>query len=362
MTIAIKYGALVDEPLVDDNGTLAIHGGAGAIVERLLKIFPGACLVGFEQEHCTDVEIKRLVDLDAENDLVINLDVMDSVGVFQTLHRRGAEPLIMNLQWLPPRHYHHRVNFAAMGLSYALFPTLCSGERTATEVAEVAHRWAIAPLANEAKIAWFQPGIRDDLLQPRKPAELPVVLYPTIHVSADKQPKVFMSIMSRVAANVPLQMEAHLGPRDLVTLQAVKMSSPRWAKVGPLSAERDTYWESLAHVTAFLSTSQQEAYGLEYLEALLAGAVGVLPKAPWATALLPPEYPYLYDSEREAAEMLEQILRDPPAAQAKLDACADGSITQWILSHHARATGNDAIVQQIESWFPNQALTQSVKQ
>lgn len=352
MTIAIKYGALVDEQIVDESGALAISGGAGALVSRLLKIFPGACLVGFEDAHGRDFEIRRLVSLDASKDLVINLDVMDSVGVFQVLHRHGAEPLIMNLQWLPPRHYHHRVNFAAMGISYALFPTLCSGERTATEVAEVAHRWAIAPLANQARIAWFQPGIRDDLLAPRIETDLPVVLYPSIHVSPDKQPKTFMSVLNKVAANVPLQMEAHLGPRDLVTLQAMKMSSPRWSKVGPLSAERETYWESLAHVTAFLSTSQEEAYGLEYLEALLAGAIGVFPKLPWATALLPAGYPFLYDSEVQAAQMLEQVLRDPAVARAALDDSAGGSIKQWILGHHARATGNDAIVRQIESWFP----------
>ncbi|SER54708.1 hypothetical protein SAMN05443377_10295 [Propionibacterium cyclohexanicum] len=355
MTIAIKYGALVDEPIVDEFGELAIAGGAGALVSRLLRIFPEACLVGFEDQQAKDFQIKRLVSLDAEKDLVINLDVMDSVGVFQVLHRHGAEPLIMNLQWLPPRHYHHRVNFAAMGISYALFPTLCSGERTATEVAEVAHRWAIAPLANQARIAWFQPGIRDDLLVARVATDVPVVLYPSIHVSPEKQPKTFMSILSRVAAKVPLQMEAHLGPRDLVTLQAMRMSSPRWAKVGPLSAERENYWESLAHVTAFVSTSQEEAYGLEYLEALLAGAVGIFPKLAWATSLLPTRYPFVYQSESQAAEMLEQVLRDPDAARAALDEAAGGSLKEWILTHHARATGNDAIIRQVATWFPGLA-------
>lgn len=127
MGIAIKYGAMVDDPIVDDDGKLAIRGGAGALVERLLKIYPGACLVGYEDRQCDGFEMKRDINLDAEKDLVINLDVMDSVGVFQVMHRHGAEPMIMNLQWLPPRHYHHKVNFAAMGLSYALFPTLCSG-------------------------------------------------------------------------------------------------------------------------------------------------------------------------------------------------------------------------------------------
>ena len=92
-----------------------------------------------------DFEAKKLTSLEPLETLVINLDVIDSVGVFQTMHREGAEPKILNLQWLPPSHYHHKVNFAAMALAYALFPTLCSGERTAGEVTELVRRWDDLP-------------------------------------------------------------------------------------------------------------------------------------------------------------------------------------------------------------------------
>lgn len=49
-------------------------------MERLLKIYPGACLVGYEDRQCDGFEMKRDINLDAEKDLVINLDVMDSVA------------------------------------------------------------------------------------------------------------------------------------------------------------------------------------------------------------------------------------------------------------------------------------------
>ncbi len=352
MGIAIKYGAMVDDPIVDDDGKLAIRGGAGALVERLLKIYPGACLVGYEDRQCDGFEMKRDINLDAEKDLVINLDVMDSVGVFQVMHRHGAEPMIMNLQWLPPRHYHHKVNFAAMGLSYALFPTLCSGERTAAEVSELTHRWTIPALANSAQIAWFQPGIRDDLLQPRVDTEVPEVLYPSIHLDAEKHPQQFMQIVTEVAAKVPLQMVARLAPRDLVSLQAMRMSSAKWTTVGPLSADREGYWGTLAHTTAFLSTATAEAYGLEELEALVAGVIGVMPKLPWVEVLVPTGYPYLYNSDAEAAMMLENVLRDPKAARRAIDESAGGSIKDWVFAKHARAAGNEAIENQVKEWFP----------
>lgn len=74
------------------------------------------------------------------------------------------------------------------GIELCTLPDLCSGERTAAEVSELTHRWTIPALANSAQIAWFQPGIRDDLLQPRVDTEVPEVLYPSIHLDARSIP------------------------------------------------------------------------------------------------------------------------------------------------------------------------------
>ena len=73
----------------------------------------------------------------------------------------------------------------------------------------------------------------------------------------------------------------------------MRMSRKKWAWVGPLRpAARSTTTTSTT--TAFLATAADESYGLEYLEALVAGAVGVFPDLPWARALLPEGYPFLY--------------------------------------------------------------------
>lgn len=352
MTIAIKLGFLDDTPIVDDDGRLVGRGGGSALVERLLKMYPDSVVVAEEDRTYPTFTTRRLTSLDPKETLLINLDVIDSVGVFQIMHREGAEPKILNLQWLPPSHYHHKVNFAAMGLSYALFPTLCSGERTAGEVVELVRRWTIPPLAHQARIAWVQPGIRADLVREHTDPEVPVVLYPAIHLTENKQPKVFLSIVSEVASRMPLRMEARLGQRDLASVLAMKMSSPRWAQVGPLFGEREEYWESLARTTAFLATSRDEAYGFEYMEALLAGAVGVVPRTDWVREQLPEGYPFIYDDREQAVTMLEKVLKDPVSARAAVDECADGSMHDWILAHHTRSAGNDVIMRQIEEWFP----------
>ena len=352
MTIAIKLGFLDDAPIVGDDGQLTKHGSGSNIVERLMKMYPHAVIVGHENKDCPDFRLRTLDNLDVKSTLLINFDVIDSVGAFQVMHREGLEPKIMNFQWLPPSHYHHKVNFAAMGMSYALFPTLCAGERTAGEVVELARRWMIPPLAHQCRVAWVQPGIRDDLLREHVDPEVPTVLYPSIHLNDNKQPKVFLDIVSEVAEPMPLQMEARLGQRDLASVLAMKMSSPTWAQVGPLFGEREEYWEALARTTAFLATAKDEAYGFEYMEALLAGVVGVLPRAKWSSDIVPETYPYLYDNSRHAVALLEEVLTDPKAARAKIDESAGGPISEWILGHHRRSGGNEAIANQISDWFP----------
>lgn len=352
MTIAIKMGFLDGDPIVDDQGRLVGRGGGTALVERLLKMYPGAVVVDHEDRQCDGFEAKTLSSLDPLETLVINLDVIDSVGVFQTMHREGAEPKILNLQWLPPSHYHHKVNFAAMGLAYALFPTLCSGERTAGEVTELVRRWTISPLAHQARIAWVQPGIRDDLVREHVDPEVPTVLYPAIHLTDNKQPKVFLDVMNRVASEMDVRMEVRLSQRDLASVMAMKMSSPKWASVGPLFGQREEYWEALARMTAFLATAKNEAYGFEYLEALVAGAVGVFPDAAWARKTVPEDYPYFYRTTDEAVSMLKDVLRDPEAARNAINDAAGGSLREWILANNERSGGNEAIRKQIEEWFP----------
>lgn len=352
MRIAVKYGALSTAPLVGPDGHAVTESGQATMARRLLELYPGAVIVGREAQLTPEFEIVTLGSLDPENTLVINLDVLDSVCVFQRLHRGGAEPKIMNFQWINPSAYHHPVNFAALGLSYAFFPTFCSGERTAAEVREIVSRWAIPSLANRARIASSELGI--DASRPVAHTDLdePIVLYPAITMDARKQPGDFFKIVSSVARRTPIRVFARLAPSALTSTPALQLATQRWSKVTPLLSSQDDYWTELSRTTAFVATAVEEAYGLQYVEAMRAGAIGILPNRPWAKKLVPDTYPYLYNSTAEAEEMLYEAVTNPQLASDKVDeAVGGGHFTSWIREHHDRTRFDQAFKAKVNEWF-----------
>ncbi|MBK9102438.1 MAG: glycosyltransferase family 1 protein [Austwickia sp.] len=352
MRVAVKHGAFSREPLVSPEGILIDKGAGNALVHRLLRVFDNAILIGPENRRCDGFDMIPLEFLDADTTVVINMDVIDSIGVFQVLHRHGAEPKIMNFQWINPSVYQHRVNFAAMGLSFAMFPTFCNSERTAGEVREVVRRWTVQPLAEKAKLDWVNLGVRVGRVKERQPTNVPVVLYPAIYMYERKQPRAFIDIVERVAARTPIRVEARLHESHLVSELATTLAMKEWAWVGPLTTTRDGYWTALSRTTAFLATALEESYGLEYVEALLAGAIGVFPDRPWVRTILPPSYPFLYSSAAHAEDLLLRAVNEPEACRAELDASVGGSFLEWVRSAHNDDNFEKAILAKVAEWFP----------
>ncbi len=352
MKVAVKYGALSSAPLVTPDGHASMESGQATVARRVLDLFPGAVVVGNHPQHTPEFEIVSLASIDPEDTLVINMDVLDSIGVFQRLHRSGAEPKIMNFQWVPPSIYQHPANFAALGLAYSLFPTFCSSARTAAEVHEVVERWAIPSLANRSRIASAELGIDASRPVVRIPTEEPIVLYPAITMEARKQPGDFFKIVSAVAKRTPIRVVARLAPSHLASTPAMKLAAERWSSVSPLRATADDYWTELGKTAAFVATSIEESYGLVYVEAMRAGAIGILPNRPWARKLVPDHYPYLYNSIADAEEMLYQVVTHPDAASDAVDeAVGGGHFTDWIRSHHDHRTFDEAFKAQVQEWF-----------
>ena len=353
MQVAIKYGAITHESIVDASGDILSQEAGPTLVKRLMRLFPGASLIGAEARRCNGFDVVPLPFVDAADTLVINMDVIDSVAVWQTLHSHGDEPKLMNFMWHNPSRYHHPVNFAAMGLSFGLFPTFCSSERTAEEVQEVVRRWALRELAEKSRTAWVNLGINVQRVRERTEPPVPVVLYPAIYLDSRKRPKMFMRIVDQVARRTPIKVEARLHESSLITDLAMALSTKEYAWVGPLTATKESYWRALSHTTAFLATASDEAYGLAYVEALMAGVVGVFPDLPWAKALLPAGYPFVYSTEEQAVEMLRRAVTDTVACRAELDAAADGNLREWIRTHHNDDEFDDVVVSTVHSWFPN---------
>jgi len=347
MKVAIMYVAAQ----VDAEGHVTGHDAGATLVRRLLRVFPGALLVGPGPRHCAGFDVIPLEFIDGSETVVINMDVLDSLGVWQTLKANCDEPRLMNFVWWNTSQFTHQVQRATLALSCALFPTFANSERTASEVREIVSAWAVQPLAEKARIAWVNLGIRLEHVQPRQEPDVPVVLYPAIYLSDRKQPLVFLDVVERVHKRTPIRVEARLHESHLISEQAMRLSRKDWTWVGPLTASREDYWEALARTTAFLATAVEESYGLEYIEALVAGAVGVFPDLPWARAILPEGYPFFYRTAAEAETMLYRAVTDTAACRQELDDAVDGSFAQWLRARHDDDLFEKAIADRVTEWF-----------
>lgn len=347
MKVAIKY----DAALVDADGRVTGHDAGATLVRRLLRVFPGATLIGPGPRQGDGFSMLPLEFLDAEQAVVINMDVIDSTSVWETLHQHCAEPRVMNFVWWSTSQFQHKVQRASLALSCGLFPTFANSERTASEVREIVSSWTTQAIAEKAKVSWVNLGIRLEHVQPRSEPPIPVVLYPAIYLSERKRPQVFLDVVERVQRRTPLLVEARLHESHLISEMAMRLSRKDWAWVGPLTATREDYWQALARTTAFLATAAEESYGLSYVEALVAGAIGVFPDRAWVHALLPVGYPFIYRTLDEAEGMLYRAVTETAACRSELDAAAGGSFANWLRARHNDDEFEKAIARSVLEWF-----------
>ncbi|MDR0366413.1 MAG: hypothetical protein LBH68_06280 [Bifidobacteriaceae bacterium] len=347
MKIAIKYSGLILEP----DGLVGGHDAGATLVRRLLRVFPGAELIAPQVHRYPDFDVLPLEMVDGDTTVVINMDVTDSTAVWMTLKDNTDQPKLMNFMWWNWTRYHSTVELSTLSLSAALFPTFANSERTAKALQEYVRRWTVPPLAERARIAWVNLGIRLEHLQERHEPDRPVVLYPAIYMSERKQPQVFIDVVSKVAKKTPIRAVARLVEQHLVSRPAMALSRNKWAWVGPLTPHRYQYWEALSSTTAFLATAREETYGLEYIEALLAGAIGVLPDHDWARAIVPESYPFFYRTPAEAEAMLLRAVTETEACRQEMDQAAGGSLVEWLKQHHNEDVFEHSIAEQVRRWF-----------
>ncbi|HZL06288.1 MAG TPA: glycosyltransferase family 1 protein [Coriobacteriia bacterium] len=347
MKIAICYGAAQ----IDADGRVARHDAGATLVRRLLRVFPGALLIGPGPRRCDGFDMLPLEFVDGADTVVIAMDVIDSMSIWRTLKDNCDEPKIMNFVWWSTSEFTHPVQRAALALSCALFPTFANSERTASEVREIVSSLTIPSLSNEARIRWVNLGIRLEHVRPRHEPPVPVVLYPAIYMSERKQPQLFLDIVGRVFKRTPIKVEVRLHESHLISEQAMRLSRRDWVWVGPLTASREDYWEALARTTAFLATAKDESYGLLYVEALVAGAVGIFPDRAWVRAIVPAAYPFIYRTPAQAEEMLYRAVTDTAACRRELDLAGGGDFAQWLGARHNDELFDKAIADRVTDWF-----------
>ena len=348
MKIAIKR----NQTEITEDGRVAGFDAGATLVRRFLRLFPGAQLIGPNARHGAGFDVVPLDFIDPADTVIINMDVVDSPAMWnQIYYARGEEAKIMNFVWWPVSHLDHEQQTAPVALSCALFPTFANSERTASEVRELVGRETLPPLAHKLHLGWVNLGFRLDHVQERVETKIPIVRYPAIYLSPIKRPDLFIEIVERVHRHTPIEVEMRLEERSLISEKAMRLSQIPWIWVGPLTATRSSYWESLAHTTAFLATASEESYGLSYVEAMGAGVIGVFPDEDWVHALVPDGYPFLYRTKAEAEEMLTRAVREPGACRAALDDIVDGSFTEWVNEHHSDDTFDREVVEFVRSQF-----------
>ncbi|PFG34470.1 glycosyltransferase [Sanguibacter antarcticus] len=347
MKIAVRYS----NALVDPDGFVSGHDAGATLVRRLLRLFPGSMLIGPGPRHCSGFDMIPLEFVDGDETIVISMDVIDSLSIWHTLNISCAEPKVMNFVWWNTSQFTHHVQLAGLALSCALFPTFANSERTASEVREIVTKLTVQPIAEQAKIGWVNLGIRLEHVRPHTDQPIPVVLYPAIYLSERKQPQLFVDVVERIVKRTPINVEARLHESHLISELAMRLSRRSWAWVGPLTATREDYWEALARTTAFLATADEESYGLEYIEALVAGAVGVFPDRAWARAILPTGYPFIYRTPAEAEEMLYRAVTDTARCRREMDTAADGDFGQWLRARHDDDYFEKAFAGRVTEWF-----------
>lgn len=347
MSVTVRHGAV----RLTEAGAVGGHDAGATLVRRLLRIFPGGQVLGPQTRRGPGHDVVTLSDVDAGATVVVNMDVLDSPTVWHALAAGSPDPAVMNFVWRPPSRWTRTVDVASLALSCALFPTFCNSERTAQEIREIVAAWTVPRLAERTRLGWVNLGVRLEHVRPRQEPEIPVVLYPAIALSSRKRPGLFLDVVEHVAARTPIRVEARLDEEFLVSEHALRLSRRDWAWVGPLTASRETYWEGLARTTAFLATAEEESYGLEYVEALLAGAIGIFPDRPWVWTVVPAGYPFVYHDAGEAEEMLYRAVTETAACRREADREVGGDLLGWLRRFHDDDTFDRAVAGQVRAWF-----------
>jgi hypothetical protein len=248
------------------------------------------------------------------------------------------QPRAVNFCWWNTSEYRgDTVGLGLIGLAMAVAPTFANSWRTRRELLELAQSWLAPSRRRDASsMMGAQPlGIdlertphaRDRRLDYDGPLR---VWYPSTWLFARKRPDLFTEIVDSLVASV--------GP-DAVTVrvrlkesQLVRDQASGWYKRPydtQISGDRDQYARELLETDVFVATADDESYGLAYLEALRAGAVGIFPRKPWAENILPAEYPFLYSSVGSARQMLMTVGRDLAKAREAID-----YMPSWIAEGH----------------------------
>lgn len=356
LRIAVLFTSDFGKPLVEDGRLVGQNSGL-TLVRRLLSLFDRPILIDHRNAgslvECEGFTYAGLDRLDVNDTLIVNMDVLSSPEVYRRLKKSVfVYPKIVNFVWWNVSEFHDPVDYASIGVSAALFRTICNSRRTADEIIDSVRRWTSPSLADSAKIVAIPLGVDQNLLPlPDDHADVvpPRVLYPGTFLFARKQPERWLEIVGKTRSMTGLS--AVMRVSDLDKARELTAGVGEWLSVEPLLPSKADYYASLSEVTAFLATSSDESYGLAYVEALWAGAVGVFPDRAWVWTVVPRRYPFVFKSAEEAAGMLRFAVEQPVKARQMVAEALGGSVMEFLIERHNARDFDDRFGEQVAAWW-----------
>lgn len=103
-----------------------------------------------------------------------------------------------------------------------------------------------------------------------------------------------------------------------------------------VNPERRVYEQLLSEADVFVGMSEYESFGISYFEQLQGGQVGVYLDRPWSRAVLPKDYPFLYESDEEVFGALLWVIDNLEKAQNRVK-----DVEEWL-----RENLNDTVISQ----------------
>jgi hypothetical protein len=339
MRVALHFTSTFGQPLVE-GGRIPGADSGRVLLRRLMSYFDQPIVISPYPWHPNQGDPDgfevRTVDQLPKDCLVISMDPLQAVPLYLQLKRSWRDdPKIVNFAWYHLSDYRDPVARAQIATALAAFPTFANSQRSATQLRELGR--ALFQPTVEYDISWASLGIDLYRIPTRRlaPGAKPTVAFPAMWANGRKGWEDWSDIVDAARARIDLQPIIRLHPR-----------SPKpdgWEVEGLLS--EDAYYEALDEVDVFVATSKEESYGLQYLELLAAGAVGIFPDRPWARAILSDTYPLVYSTVNEAKTMLLAALRHLEDARVAMPP------RTWIAENHSSYLFRRAFLTYVDERF-----------
>lgn len=370
MRVALKCdGQLISKPFLTEDGELAGNDSGAVVARRILGAFENPILIwGDEVRQTRWGEIRPLHKIDVNDTVILSMDALETLALYSTLKLtpRWHHPKVMNIGWYEVADFRGGVTGWHFAASAAGVPFFGNGAKIVEEARSHVNKVLGMKAVAQMETSWAYLGIETDRIDaafvPRQVNRVPVLKYPAVLAAERKRPELFVEVANMATMMTGAQIQVRLLPGKSGWSNAVwdePKRDGRW-RIDPVLPSKDDYYRSLWQDTAFLATSNDESYGLSYLEAMYAGQVGVFLESPWVRQVVPENYPFVARNASEAVAYVKLALSDPEKCHELIGSACGVPLQAWIREHHDSRQFEIGLREAVREWFPERTTTGGV--